>query len=1653
MNIKPNGFIRKKLVVIIAAAVVLAAAGIAALLGGCGDTGSKGVDEPAYTDTHKDNAVTPAGKLSFLNTNVTISPSSYDSIGVSPESLFKLTFSEPADEKTLAASLRVEPEQAFRLNKVSDEEYLLEFEEPLQSDSIYNVVLNDNDTGEKASWAFQTKKSFNVIRTLPRHQSVEVPLNSGIEITFSHENVENAEKNFEISPAVNGRFEWHKKTLVFVPEKLEESTIYTVTIKKDTGVKGSEETLKDDYTFSFQTKVPGSGTRRAYFNFTDPVYNFNPQATPALQVYIQENLIDTDITAEIYSYPDADSFLRELKEFSPSSSVFWYQDTDKKPYDETKMKKAASITGRIAQIRNRYWYSTYLVLPPSSLPEGYYLLAVSVDGKKYYTQLQVNTTSAYIMKTKEKTLAWLNDSVTGKPLSGAEFISDGGISVKSDQNGMAVLPEPDTGGNVSYFLIKPASGLTYVARVAKNIYDYFGPNTSDDYWTYLYIDKDMFLPNDTINVWGILKPRDSSSAETTAVLELTRYNYYSYMDNNISVLTSQNIKISPDGTFTGNLKTTGYNPGSYEVRVRIGEKVMLTRYLQVMEYTKPVYKLEVTKDRDYMYAWETVNFDIAASFYEGTPVSGVSLNYSYWISEGGSKNGVLTSDASGASKLAIQPATSAKGWRPFSLSLDIENREAEEQPIYEHSSVTVFPKDTMIEMESKTKDQTATINFSTNKIDLAKLKDNASGYYSADLYKGAAVDIPLTVKLFERHYEKKKTGDYYDYINKVRQDTYEYYEVSNLINEYGFVTENGKYELQFAAEKGKNYYAEVYASDSQGRPIQENFYIYGWEYYDLYDNRTYILADTDVNRARVLDEPISVEVRYNKEQPFTGENRKYLFVRMKNGILDYQVTADPLYRFTFGRDSVPNMYVKAVCFDGTDMYDAGMGRYWYDCSEKELSVSVKPDKESYKPGETVKLDFEVKDKQGQPCSAELNISIVDEAFFTMAPQYVDLLNTLYGWNVSSGMLADYFSYTSPMDMAGSPMAEMGEGGDAYVRKDFKDSALFVTVSSGSDGKASAQFTMPDNLTSWRITWQAVTPELQSASGKRNITSKLPFFVDAIFNKVFITGDSPSVILRAYGAELADGAAVNYKVTVTEQQSGESRSFTADGKANTASEIPLGSFDAGAYAIRVEGVSGDLSDAMERTFNVSDSLLETSKTEYISLSDDTVIKNAAKGLTSLVFYGEDSALLYRELQSLYWSWGQRLDQKLARRLSGKLLKNYFNEDRYIDEEFDIKKYQTQDGGLALLTYDSSNPELSAKMCSLAAEDIDAEALSAYFRGILENADTTQEDIAYCYWGLAALKEPVLLDIRSILASGAAPQEIRLILGVALSEIGDYNGAREIYNEMMEKSGKNTQLYAWAETGTRDDSIHATSLCSLIALRINAPEKVKLFNYMKSNSTSELLVNLERMVFVTNYIKEASLDNSFSYELDGAKKQIKLQKGGFFRLWVTPEKLASIKFSSMQGKVTAAASYIAPVSEIRPAEGNIVSLKRVYGSSKDAATVSFNRSDLVKITITPVFSETAPDGYYEITDILPAGLRYIRPEYNSGHVNDRWYPGEVTGQRVVFGYYYNKKSSIGRSIIYYAAAVNPGVYTADNAAIRHTDNDISGFTGKLGITVSK
>jgi uncharacterized protein YfaS (alpha-2-macroglobulin family) len=142
-----------------------------------------------------------------------------------------------------------------------------------------------------------------------------------------------------------------------------------------------------------------------------------------------------------------------------------------------------------------------------------------------------------------------------------------------------------------------------------------------------------------------------------------------------------------------------------------------------------------------------------------------------------------------------------------------------------------------------------------------------------------------------------------------------------------------------------------------------------------------------------------------------------------------------------------------------------------------LNIVIETDKKEYRPDDKVKLNVKVTDKNGTPVRAKVNLNLADEALYSLQDQHVNLLSSLYTdyiyWDVTT-----WKSHYHPIYSGG---AESGGEGDSD-RKDFRDTILFSNLETDGSGKASAEFKLPDNLTSWRITYHGITGTLQAGSG-------------------------------------------------------------------------------------------------------------------------------------------------------------------------------------------------------------------------------------------------------------------------------------------------------------------------------------------------------------------------------------------------------------------------------------------------------------------------------------------------------------------------------------------------------------------------------------------
>jgi len=382
-----------------------------------------------------------------FNDCFSLTPSSSDAGGVAIDTAFVLESKEPQDAAQLFQRILVEPAVELRMvEEVSHGpgyRYQITPASALAEGQVYRFTLLDKPQGQEVrSWAFQTQQPLRVVQTLPANQATGVPTNVGIELTFSHDGVTGAQERFEIDPATEGRFEVHKRVLVFVPQELAKTTLYTVTLKAGAGLTGSGETMEQDFRFQFETGASdrtGDTPGPPPLQFSRRAWESSTADAPAVALFGADLTNATTLPFTVYRFPAMDGFLAALDEFSAVPS--WaYASRGRTTIDTSGLEVAATFNG---DVQSQGEYVDRYVIFPEALPQGLYLVEATYQGGRLQTLLQVTDVGVYASVSRTKTLVWANDLATKGPLAGATVTSTGpAISEATGADGTALFNTP-----------------------------------------------------------------------------------------------------------------------------------------------------------------------------------------------------------------------------------------------------------------------------------------------------------------------------------------------------------------------------------------------------------------------------------------------------------------------------------------------------------------------------------------------------------------------------------------------------------------------------------------------------------------------------------------------------------------------------------------------------------------------------------------------------------------------------------------------------------------------------------------------------------------------------------------------------------------------------------------------------------------------------------------------------------------------------------------------------------------------------------------------------------------------------------------------------------------------------------------------------------
>lgn len=1640
--------------------------------------------------------------------------------GVALETGFTLTLDYKVTEEELRDMLVIDPEIGAYTLTGSGKTWTLTPESPLEKNRVYTFGIRGR-TGEVVrSFAFQTKSDLLIGQSFPNDKSNYVPVETGIELTFNATGVP-VQDYFTIQPEVPGTFEVSEYTAIFRPDApLSEDNIYRVTVKAGlTAPNGMQ--LAEDYNFSFETVSAGSdkwdyNRLRLAGEYSETFLTGDPLA---VELSSGRDTTTEKYDVKLHQFADINDYINELK----AHDVFYEERYGRKTEyvaDTTSLQEVVSFTGELFR-KGEYQSQKYVILP-DTLPEGHYIVTISgkdSEGNEQFVQklIQIRNLSLYAQSSDGDTLLWLNDAGAGEPMADRlVYVTD---VLKSDQQA-EVITQSDGTAQVrtdkmehAYLSVMESGRVTYFERIQLSPEDRVP--FEERYFGGLYTDREIYQPDDTVRFWGVVKPR----RVTAAMPNVLYAELGSGLANGNLPLYKQKLEIKPDGTFEGSIKVSGlsgeisYNSlyitdGTTELTPDgIRQGIYIDKYLQFKQYTKPPFVIETKPAKDYFYADEPIVVDISAHFFDGTPVSGGELKlYGYGAGlNADGKEVNITLDQAGKGSMTLQyiyaDTYSAKGgdapeWMPQRVYYSVGNADTQNVSINTSGYLTILPSRNAMQMTRDPATGAVTVEtalLDASKVDripkISPLSGNPETLY--EQVKGAPVDLPVTLKLYNAKTIKTPIGSYYDYVNKKTINQYKYTVVEQLEKTVQTKTIGGKVvvpDLPVSGGENRYWIAAEFEGGVEGtvRCLLEEYDPYSYEREG--SKPRYAFGNTsdysiDNKQKPALNEEITLGLYRNNAQ--IKNEGTVLYSAMQRKVLDVGMFTEDTHKVTFSEDYLPNVVLAGAYFDGRHVYKIEPYRIMYNFTEKTLKMDIKTDKDAYLPGETATLQLTVTDQAGQPATGSACVGVVDEAIFAMADQKVALAEQLYE-AVFYPNLAQKVSYTE-YDLANASMDAGGKGGGGGegtpIRQEFVDTAAFQTVTLDAMGKATLKVVLPDNMTSWRLTAAAVTSDLKAGDTFRNTIVTQPFYVQPLLTETYLEGDDIAAAINGVGTGVKLGDDVTYTAVITDGAGVEVDSKTASGKLGTRVPFNFGKYDPGSYKLTITGKTGELSDAMSQEFTVMKQSVTIPVFKNMTLTELSALESVRYPVR-VTFFDQRLEPYMTALQKLSMQEGDRTEilagAHAARLLQNTLLEENLREKVVLDPH--LEGIQVDGGGIKALPFAKADAATTAKML-IAAPSLVQNAVGAgtYLESVLKDAAATPNDRVMAYMGLAALKKPVLLDVAKQESDPKLTIAQKLYLGVGLAKLGDFTGAQKIYDGLGEQVITEGKMKYVENGGTADERLQNTAAALMLTSIISSPDAdgfMLYFNQLDNDRARDVKVvyNLEILTYLQSFtMPDAANAGKFSCMIDGQREEFDLGTLPVKSMEFGQETLRNADFKVVSGTVTAGTQYISYPSKEPFADGGKLKAEKSY--SGDLRTAG-----QIKVTIKLDFDPSAPSGIYRITDYIPAGMRYMPTNgQDYGDINPRndwmWSNVQNEGQQVNGVIYRNLNPEVwddaqqkmvasttpkdmeGNPIdinhyefSYYVSGALAGEFVSERAYITPNTQGISAFTNRGKITIA-
>jgi alpha-2-macroglobulin len=819
------------------------------------------------------------------------------------------------------------------------------------------------------------------------------------------------------------------------------------------------------------------------------------------------------------------------------------------------------------------------------LAPGIYLLTAESKEPKprdfYYQEnrrnlLIVADTNLVVKETFGMVYVWATDLETGKPASGRIITLYNHRNrevgqATTDKDGLARIPytTPEDNYLQGVLAVSNSPGAAGFGVGSSNWdisvqpyqFGLSGYNLSDEAPTvfYLITDRPIYRPGDTVYFRGVLRDQHYgryavSPRQSVGLRVVYTDQYYNQEDKRVFL----NLDVDGNGNFSGEFHIPDdWALGSYSLSSG-DQGIQGERSFTVAEYRAPEFFVSVTPTMTETLRGEAVEVTIEAGYFFGGPATDLGVNWSviaerYYLPWDGPTYSFSDEFGGWFYLLSGEGVTGADGKLTVTLPPDLlddlkggswtVNLEAS---VYDVSEFPVTARASLIQHGGATYVGIAPGDYLNQAGAAAEFNLITVGWD-----RQPHPNRPVEVVFYRRVWQSERVEQNGQFVTRWAPVDTEVARVQTTTD-----TE-AEAKVAFTPEVGGEYMAKATVTDVDGKTMTSTTYLWvidpnysSWRSSPR-ERRMELTPDRDTytvgDKATIL-----------VQSPFDGPVNAWLIIERGVVIEERLIALDnrsDTIEIPIGADYAPNVYVSVVAVQGTLGKTAfadirlGMTELKVNPEQLSLNVAITADRALYQPGETATYTIQVTDYQGRPVQADVSLALVDLAVLSLKPDNAPpILEAFYADQPLRSRLGSGLFHSGEgleLEFPQGFIDGYGGGGNGApseslalrslddVRKEFRDTAYWAAVvKTDASVSATVSVSLPDNLTTWRMSAKAATADTLVGQSFTDIVSSKPLLIRPVTPRFMTVGD-----VIEFGAIVNNNTGSRQTVTVRLDASG------------------------------------------------------------------------------------------------------------------------------------------------------------------------------------------------------------------------------------------------------------------------------------------------------------------------------------------------------------------------------------------------------------------------------------------------------------------------------------------------------------------------------------